>query len=72
MSNLYHTLDRDLDWTMAQKTAGEAHAKVKSVVPRRGLDMYRTSSQWYMMITAGTVHEVRTKGNEPGESYNIT
>ena len=54
-------MDRDLDWIMAQRTAGEAHAKVKSVVPGRGLEMYRKLSQWYLLLTEGTVHEVRTK-----------
>ena len=68
MRDLYHSLDRDLDWTMTQTTSGEAHVKVKSVVPGRGFDMYRNLSQWYMLSTAGTVHEVITPVLSPSRA----
>ena len=68
LKGLYHTLNRDLDWILTQKTSGAAHTKVKSVVPGRGLDMYRKLSQWYLMLTAGTVHEMRTKVLSPARA----
>ncbi len=35
--DLYHILNIDLDWILTQKTSGEDHTKIKSVVQGRGL-----------------------------------
>ena len=50
---------------LTSKTAGEALRKVKGAGPCRGLEAYRRLSDWYLILTSATLHQLRTRVMKP-------